>query len=85
MRKRNYGTDVYVSSAIGIPVYIAVIYILLKRFHNGSLTIDPVLLTALMTPLVKGISDAINQIRLQYQTNKAHQRVSNITTPETPK
>ena len=78
MKKRRYGMDVYISSIVSIPVYIIVMVILLKRFHNGSLVIDPMLLTALLTPLIKGISDAINQIRLQFQTNTSHQRINKI-------
>lgn len=76
MKKRKYGTDVYVTSGLSIPAYLYTIIILLIRFHKDSTSIDPVMLSTLLTMLGKGITDAINQIRLQWQTNNAHQRVN---------
>jgi hypothetical protein len=76
MKKRRYGIDVYTSYVVQILVYGFALYVLLKRFSDHSLPVDPVTLTAIVTPLCGNIMAAINGIRLQWQTNNAHQRVN---------
>lgn len=78
MKRRKYGVDVYLFSSLGIPAYLYTIFELLKRFHTDPHSIDPLMLTTLLTMLTKGISDAYQSLRLQWQTNNAHQRVNQM-------
>lgn len=78
MKKRHYGVDVYTSNVVQILIYGFALFILLKRFSDQSLPVDPMTLTALVTPLCANIMAAINGIRLQWQTNNAHQRVNKM-------
>lgn len=76
--KKNYGSDVYASSGISIPVYVVLLIVLLIKIWKGELPLDPTLVAAIVTPLVFNVQQAINMMRIQWQTNKAHQRVNKI-------
>jgi hypothetical protein len=75
MKKRRYGKDVYGSNGIQILVFGYVLIVMLQKIHQGSMAIDTISI-ATITALLGNIMNAYNSIRIQWQTNNAHQRVN---------
>lgn len=75
--RRRYGKDVYFFNILQLGTLGFALVILLKKLHDGTMIVDATTI-ATITALSIGINNAYTNIRLQWQANGAHQRVTKL-------
>lgn len=75
--RRHYGKDVYGSSLFLMLSYGYALILLFKKIHDGSMVVDAASIASI-TALSGLIIQSFNVMRVQWQANGAHQRVTEM-------